>query len=170
MSLSSCREGLGGSCGVDETIHVLQRLCGWQGGIRLWLSPRAGIEPFKQTSHEACFSLTLIPPILVENGVSQVRRGKETRAGSQGKAQGKRDDAEPAQRGGGLGEGWVEEYVTAEPLGLCQAHLSAGGCEFLGVFLKDVGLGGGSGDQTVDSSSVLMWTRPTQPHLAKGKK
>lgn len=29
-----------------------------------------------------------------------------------------------------------------------------------GFFKGDVGLGGGSGDQTVDGSSVLMWTRP----------
>lgn len=62
----------------------------------------------------------------MENGVSQVRRGKETRAGSQGKAQGKRDDAEPAQRV----EASRKVGLKNEPLGLCQAYLSAGGCEF----------------------------------------
>lgn len=32
---------------------------------------------FKQGSHEACFTFALIPPILVENGVSQVRAGSQ---------------------------------------------------------------------------------------------
>ena len=90
----------------------------------------------------------------------ELAKSEEERNKSWEPGKGKRDDTEPAQRGGGLGEGWVQEYVTAGPPGLCQAYLSAGGCEFLGVFFKDVGPGGRSGDQTVDGSSVLMWTRP----------
>lgn len=46
------------------------------------MSPRAGTEAFKRRSPEACFSFTPIPPILVENGVSQVREGEKLELGA----------------------------------------------------------------------------------------
>ena len=79
---------------MPKNTRVAERLGGDQVGLMSWsssCSTCAGgeeeldfVEPrgqprghFKQGSHEACFTFTLIPPILVENGVSQVRAGSQ---------------------------------------------------------------------------------------------